>query len=282
MVKKYELDKTKYGDELLVDLVPVEMIEPYLRDITHSLAFYEIMLISKGTGVAFIDDKTYPIQKNAVFFLSPGQVRKWEINKMPGGYSLIFEEEFLLSFFNDPAFVEYLPYFNAEVGSILMASKEEYKELMNYMENIKYEISLKERDAHMLRALLYQMLIFLKRKYAERHPGTEKKKMNRYIYRFVQLVNNDFKEQHSVRYYAHKLNITSSHLNDMVKRDIGIPAKKYIQNKIMLEAKRLLSYTNLSVAEIAAELYFEDVSYFVRFFRMNVQMTPLHFRKNNP
>ena len=86
------------------------------------------------------------------------------------------------------------------------------------------------------------------------------------------------KEQHSVQYYADKLCITPNYLNEIVNSAMGMSAKQYIQNKVMEEAKRLLAYTDFSVSEIAFELHFSTVSYFVRCFRQCTGETPLVYR----
>jgi len=62
---------------------------------------------------------------------------------------------------------------------------------------------------------------------------------------------------------------------------LHVSAKQYIQNKVMDEAKRLLTYTDLPVSEIAFTLNYETASYFIRNFRQQTQMTPLAYRKEH-
>ena len=97
----------------------------------------------------------------------------------------------------------------------------------------------------------------------------------------MNLVNIHSKEQHSVQYYADKLCITSNYLNEMVTSTMGFSAKQYIQNKVMDEAKRLLVYTNIPISDIAFELCFSTVSYFIRSFRQHTGETPLLYRKTH-
>jgi AraC-like DNA-binding protein len=81
-----------------------------------------------------------------------------------------------------------------------------------------------------------------------------------------------------VQFYADKLSITTNYLNRITKEVLGFTSKKYILTKIIQEAKNLLSYTSLSVAQISDELTFDAPSYFVRLFRKYVGMTPKQFR----
>ena len=95
----------------------------------------------------------------------------------------------------------------------------------------------------------------------------------------VDTVGEHFREQHSVQFYADKLCITPNYLNEILSSAININAKQYILNKVTDEAQRLLTYTDLPISEIASELHFSTVSYFVRSFRQCIGYTPLAYRK---
>jgi AraC family transcriptional regulator, transcriptional activator of pobA len=284
MVKKYNFSKTKYGESLLIDLIRLESLEKYMNEeCSHCLSYYDITLLTSGKGTFSIDQFTYPIEPGIIFFSSPGQVRNWNIEELPTGYVLIFEEEFLSCFLNDTQFVEGLKYFNAyasPLGLTLFPSDAQY--LKQLMQSIEQEISLfTDTDKHILRALLYQTLVWLNRKYTAAYPSSITNEYNRHIRSFVSMVSHEFTQHHSVSYYAGKLNITAGYLNDLCKSYLGVSAKKYLQNRIMVEAKNLLSYSDLSVSEVAFRLNFEDPSYFIRKFKLSAGSTPLSFRNES-
>ena len=104
--------------------------------------------------------------------------------------------------------------------------------------------------------------------------------ISRYVDGFVHLVETEYMMRHEVEYYAGKLCITPNYLNKIVKQALGTTTKAYIHQKLFAEAKRLLSYTVLSVREIAEWLHFDSASHFVRFFRKHSGMTPLQYRQN--
>jgi len=209
------------------------------------------------------------------------QVRKWDIEKVPQGLILIFEEEFLCTFFNDLEFVQRLSYFNTTCHEpVLTLTASDFTYLKSILENIEEEIIAQDKkDNHILRALLYQSLCWLNRQYLISNTESEPTS-GRYVYEFQKLVNQNFKQHHSVGFYADKLHITAGHLNDMVKDHFGTSAKNFIQSRIFLEAKRLLLYSSLSISEIAWELNFQDDSYFVRAFKSKMGCTP-HSYKNS-
>ncbi len=277
----YNFNKTKYGTELLIDLVRLETLEKYnINAEPHMLSYYDITLITEGIGEFWLDELRYKIEPGKIYFSSPMQIRKWEFKKMPKGLVLIFEEEFLGTFFNDSDFVQRLSYFNTiSQQPALTLNSSDFDYLKSVLNNIEREIIVqKEKDYHILRALLYQVLVWLNRLFFQSNSdcnyASDKK-----VIEFRKLVNQYFNEQHSVKFYADKLNITPGHLNDIVKNKIGLSAKEFIQNRLFLEAKRLLLYTNLSVSEIAWKLNFQDDSYFVRAFKNKIGCTP-HSYKN--
>jgi AraC-like DNA-binding protein len=103
--------------------------------------------------------------------------------------------------------------------------------------------------------------------------------MNPHMDKFADLVNSGFKRYHSTLYYAGKLCITSNYLNEIVKNTTGVSAKQYIQNRIILEAEKMLTFTNMQISGIANDLGFDDLSYFIRFFRKQTGFTPLKYKK---
>jgi len=101
------------------------------------------------------------------------------------------------------------------------------------------------------------------------------------VTQFRKLVNKKYKELKQVKEYASLLSITPLYLNEVVKKITGFPSSYWIHQEIMLEAKRLLYYTNLDVKEIAYELGYEDPAYFSRFFKNNAGLSAAAFRSKN-
>lgn len=284
-IPQYTFYKNKYGKRLLIDIVELKDIKKFLAEgSVHVLTYYDITFITEGSGTFTIDNRKYEAAPRDVFFSKPGEVRNWDTENIVNGYALIFEDEFLSSFFKDSLFVQHLSFFNPEKISIKLPLPDEaYERLLQLLQNIKEEIdAFKQNDEHVLRALLYEALMLLNRMYLKLMDGEDtdnKDNSNLYIGRFIKLVNRNLKEQHSVRFYADELCITPNYLNEIVTVAMGINAKRYIQNKVMDEAKRLLAYTDLSVSDIAFELGYSTVSYFIRSFRQLTQKTPLIYRE---
>ncbi|WP_289630315.1 AraC family transcriptional regulator [uncultured Phocaeicola sp.] len=278
----YTFYKHKYGSELLIDIVELKNIKKFIAGKqAHTLSYYDITFITEGEGAFSIGNQTHHAVPKDVFFSKPGEIRNWDIHHIDNGFALIFEEEFLSSFFKDSLFVQHLAFFQPGTTSAKLHLPEAlYVRFLSLLQNIKKEIdAYQSNDVHVLRALLYEALMLLNRAY-QSLPADDKQNEtgNPYIGRFIRLVDEYAECEHSVQFYAEQLCITPNYLNELVSTTLNISVKQYIRNKIMERAKNLLVYTRQPISEIAETLHFSTVSYFVRSFRQHTGTTPLLYR----
>jgi AraC family transcriptional activator of pobA len=93
------------------------------------------------------------------------------------------------------------------------------------------------------------------------------------------LLEENFRKERLLEFYADKLAMTPDRLNDIVKRATGVTAGHLIRQRVLTEAKRQLVFTSLAIHEIAYDLSFSDPSHFARFFRKQTGTTPQAFRE---
>jgi len=282
-ISKYDFYKTKYGNELLIDIVELKNIKNYLlKKSLHALTYYDISLITEGEGFFRIDSMNQQARAMDILFSLPNQLREWDTENIVNGYALIFEEEFLLSFFNDPNFIHNISYFKKNRNnSKLSLSSTEFEQINTLFQQIKREIDgYVVKNKHILRALLYQVLMHLDRAFIEQNHIPLNSDTTTHVDKFLNFVHSDFQKNYTVQYYAEKLHLTPNYLNELVKKETGISAKRIIQNKLITEAKKYLLYSDLTIIEISERLSFETSSYFIRFFRKYLGNTPLQFRKS--
>ena len=96
---------------------------------------------------------------------------------------------------------------------------------------------------------------------------------------FQKLLEDHFITERNVSFYASALCLTPDSFSKKIKALLGKTPNKLIQERVVLEAKKLLHLTYKSIKEVAFELNFEDEFYFSRFFKKNVGLSPKHFRK---
>ncbi|MBB6110014.1 AraC-type DNA-binding protein [Mucilaginibacter lappiensis] len=96
---------------------------------------------------------------------------------------------------------------------------------------------------------------------------------------FLHLLYKHFKDWKKPSVYAEKLNITTAHLNDTVKRITGRSATEAIQEHCILEARRLLRYTDLGVKEVGYQVGYLNPSHFIKIFKAVTSLTPAQYRQ---
>ena len=282
----YNFFKTKYGKELLIDVIDLAEIKNNLdKTPVHRLTYYDITFITQGYDEICINENKLQVGPDKAVSSIPGDVWQWNPKTSLEGYVLVFEEEFLLSFFNDPFFLQNLSYLRSgRASSLLVFEPLLFDRVINLLVHIKEEINTtEERDHHILRAMLYELLILLNRSnvISENKSNVHNPTENRYLNSFVELVKSNYIEDRNINNYADKIHITSNYLNKIVHKSLGLSPKKYIQLKVIEESKRLLTYTSLSIAEISDKLHFSTPSYFGRFFQKITNTTPLEYRNKN-
>lgn len=281
-IPQYDFHRTKYGEELLIDLVELATIKKYVaRYPVHTLSYFDITFITEGSGFFIVDDQSYLVHPGDVVFSKPHEIRSWDKEHIRKGYAILFEEEFLLTFFNDPFFLQHLRYYQPQRTTASISLPPDRLRITQLIGEIQAEIThYQSKDKHILRALLYEMLMLLNRAYDQATVSTSvlPNSPNRHLNAFFELVNTHFPSHHTTTYYADKLCITPNYLNEIVQKNTGTTAKSHILNRLMLEAKKLLTYTDLSITEIASRLNFESTSYFIRLFRSQTHYTPLQYR----
>lgn len=269
--------KDKYGDELLIDVVTLDMIrnsKGFAEVLRQS--FYGIMLTTGGEGDVEVDGAPCVAKKGLVAFARPGDVCTVIADRGLTSLELIFERDFVLSFFNDPHFLDNIPYFSHQRKSPYVQLDEAlYNRIIGLFVEIQLEIS-HARDRHLLRAMLYETLMLLQK--AAPVEARQRESSETRVARFRELVNENFMTETGVEFYADRLCVTANYLNRIVRQALGQSTKGYIQSRRMEEACRLLRYTSLPVGDISERLGFDTPSYFVRAFVKSVGQKPLQFR----
>lgn len=270
--------KRKYGDELLVDIVTLDTIrnsKTFAEVMRQS--FYGLMLTTGGEGDVEVDGVPAIARKGMVTCARPGDVCTITEDRGLQSLELIFERDFLISFFSDPHFLNGIAYLSPQRTSpYLMLDEPLYNSIVGLYDSILIELhGTEKKDPHLLRAMLYQVLMLLQK--AAPMEGNTVTETDR-VCLFRQLVDEHYLTESGVEFYADKLCITSNYLNRLVRQSLGKSTKQYIQNRRIEEAKRLLRYTSLTISDIAEKLNYDTASYFVRAFSKATGMTPLQYR----
>ncbi len=248
----------------------------------HRHDFFEVLFLTKGSGFHVIDGNKYEIKPTCIFFMSPGQAHKIEFSNDIEGYIFIFTAEFyLINQTNQNRLIEFPFFFTIRQDNppLLLTEKEDILFLRSLFEKGISEIKKDvPHSIELLRSVLDLILTSSSILYKTDENTLNKGKGHIVVKSFFQLIEENYLNNLSVTEYADKLAITANHLTQTVNQLTGKTSSQIIKSKQILEIKRLLVHTNLSVTEIATRLNFADQSYFAKFFKREAGVSPLQYR----
>lgn len=248
----------------------------------HRHDFFEVLYLSKGAGFHVIDGNKYEIKPPCIFYLSPGQAHKIEFSNDIEGYIFIFTSEFyLINQSNQNRLIEFPFFFTIRQDNppLLLENKRDVRFLESLFEKGIAEFQKDQKfSIELLRSVLDLILTTSASLYKIDENVLNKGKGHLVVKKFFQLVEEYYIENLSVAEYADKMALTPNHLTQTVNQLTGKTSSQIIKSKQLLEIKRLLVHTNLSVSEIAANLNFTDQSYFAKFFKRETGISPLQYR----
>ncbi len=271
-----------------------KMAEPQVEDL-HKHTFYEIIWIEAGACRQLIDYKEYAVTPGTLFFISPGQVHRFEEWQHVSGGSILFTEAFfLLNQQNKDALFELSFLDNVYANPLVRPDAANYQSIRQLIALLQDEYRRPDASARVEQALLHALLGQIQRTVdmAEGRCGQPPADPARPVAapvfsaaylvlfkRFKLLLDAHYAEALTAGAYADRLAVTPHHLNHVVKRIAGTTVSAMIRARTILEAKRLLTFTDLSMTEVAAQLGIFDSSYFAKLFRAETGHAPLAFRQ---
>jgi AraC family transcriptional activator of pobA len=255
---------------------------PHKTEQPHKHNYYEVCFFTGGSGEHEIDFRTHRIISPGIHFLRPGQVHVIRRGKEYQGYLLVFSEEFFnLNFQNMEVIPGYPLITQLENGPILNLTQEQYDDFFQLIQNIKQELVKSDEESDKI-IVAFLKIFFLKMRQNFSKLVTTKNEtsstMRGLVYRFNQLIEANYTQIHHVKEYAEVLGESPINLNRAIKSVTGKTASEIIIDRLILEAKRLLIYSDLNNKEVAYKLNYEDPSYFARIFRRKTGLTPSAFR----
>lgn len=247
----------------------------------HQDDFYVFTYVEKGKIALHVNFETYHLTDNTLFITLPGQIHSFqpittEVKRITLLVDTLHIEDMYKHIFEKFAIA-------AAPVSVPTASIVELKSLSHILSGRLQMLYMHEEFGKSLVFSLTQSLVgvmadILLRRDTVR--GTSKRHIELTL-KFKDMLKKYLPSHKNVSFYAEILHISSSYLNEVVKRTTGMSSIQYIQFEIILIAKKLLCFTTLSIQDIAHQLEYEDTAYFTRLFTKTVGVSPKKFRAKN-
>jgi len=271
-----------------IELGPVSPIsfhicpmEDSLREEPHRHNFQELIWIREGEGRHVVDNVELKIGAQMFYLIAKGQVHYFLKGVGLKGILIRFSDDFFFSEAKNVGWDYPATLFNLfTIRQSLKIDKGEVARLEEIMEAMLYEFNKKTLGwRQLLRHLLCILLIQLERTRSKKQQSNNNLTAHYKVHNdFINHLEQEYKTQHTVSYYAQKLCMTERQLSCITRKFSGKTAKRLILERLTLEAKRYLKHTNVSSKEIAYTLGFPDPSYFSKVFTQIAGQSPSSYR----
>lgn len=227
----------------------------------------------------------FRLKKDSLFIFSPKHILQVQSNNRFKAHFIVIAPDFLKRINIDtkrmmPLFLQFssLP--------CMELTHAESQSLRSFISMVEQELKGSETDfsseiiGGLIAATIYKVGDILTH-YLTEHPEVDSPIHNRaeeYFRQFTELLGEHYKHERSVGFYARQLCITPKYLTTLIKRISGKSVSEWIDNYVILEAKTLLKYSNMSVQEIAYYLNFPNQSFFGSYFKRNAGMSPSQYK----
>lgn len=237
-------------------------------------SYFELVYLSAGRGYHTIDDRRYEVRPPVLFFIRQDQVHHWDLEEgiEPDGFVLILKRVF---------FEKSL---DGELKELLEKISQLSCAYLDGGEMIDQLLGLLVRETALEGGGSFSFVegilkgLFVKILEAAR-PAPNRRAQRKDLYRaFTELLLDERPLRNNVAYYAGRLNTTPQNLNAACRKAVDRAAAAVLADYMIGEAKRLLAYTDNTVAEVSLALSFKDPSHFVKYFKRHTTYTPKGFR----
>jgi AraC-like DNA-binding protein len=239
----------------------------------HRHDFFYMLALKKGRGHHEIDFVSYEVADNAIFFMRPGQVHQLTLKAGSAGYLVAFKTDFY----------KLSNQLLRKAGNMNLYHPDanRFKKLLSILTYIFQEYTDKQEGYQkIIEANLSIFFIELDRQNRQSPSNNVNTYTQERLEEFLELLETHISNHKQASEYADMLNLSLYQLNAITKTTLGKTCSALINEYIILESKRYLLATSEQVNQIADHLGYEDVSYFIRFFKKHTGYSPEAFRQH--
>ena len=260
-----------------IAVMPLQEFVSELSEVPHRHDAYMLLFVqeTKG-GDNLIDFRRYEMVAGRLFLIGPGQAHQRQ-SQQEQGVMVSFSEKFLQT--TSITAHEALILFGAVYQHPYLDLNKGLQQLfLQLSQLIAFELQQPAPSPAILSRYLFILLNYLLRECHVQIAKLTPARHSERLFKLSSLIEDNYLSHKPISFYADALDITPKHLNNLCRQYLRTTVADMQQARLLLESKRLLYFSSLSVKEIAYRLGFDDASYFVRFFRRMAGTTPMQFR----
>lgn len=267
-----------HQNELYINTFKRHLLEHSFIENSHRHNFYLLVFFTQGNGIHKIDLDSFEISRGSLFVLKPGQAHSWKLSKDIDGYIIFFNSEIYELYFGSKKIEEYPFYQPSKNIPFIYFRESEINSFENFFKLLIEEVQ-REKSGKISKLLNLIDIIHIEaaRKHLMENDYTFQVYSNK-MKKFNKLLEQNFVNEKAPSYYARQLNISLKHLNRICKNLFDKTVTELITQKVILESKRRLTFSNKTISEISEELGYLNYSYFTRLFKKHTGLTPTKFR----
>lgn len=278
-ITKYEF---KAGLPVEFEIIPLEKLYSNHADMLttpHRTGFYHILWFLKGTPVHWVDFAPIQVQPGTLLFLNKDRVQRFDVHANAEGYAILFTGDF---FSQDLKYLHSNILFNDLMKVAMIHLPNDTRPFSELVALMQWELTHPKDPGqpNMLHNLLHNFLLYAERAYRQQTFTELKKNADLdYLLLFREMLEKHYPSEKQVQFYARELLVTEKRLNTATAKTVGKTPKEMIDDRVMLEAKRLLAHTQDTIKEIGYTLGYDEPTNFIKYFKKHNGHTPVEFRE---
>lgn len=225
-----------------------------------------------------VDLEQYPVKKSSLIKIAKNQVHAFQNELNYKGYLVVFTEDFVLKKFSRSSLDYTTHLYNYYLTSPLIEN-DSYGG--TFLKEVLHELT--NKNAYVQKEVIAKLLELYLLRLEQQNQVEEKQSIKTHLAlfnRFKNLVETSFTKTRNVKDYAHQLQISPKHLNNIVRQTIHNNAKAFIDQYVILEAKRAMLINHSSIKEVAYALGFDELTNFTKFFKKHTSISPKEFKSS--
>lgn len=276
-----ELPKIDLPEDVLVDVLTDSVILNLYAHFPCRIKAEILVLCKKGDIDASINLVDYHVSDNSFLVVLPGSI--FQVNQIRGDVEIYFagfSSDFLRTINPVKSLLDIT--YSIKHNPVVPLKEEMVELIEDYFKlgkrtKERFELNNRELSRHLYYCLIYAISSL----YSNRKVDTGNlSPAERISQEFGQLVLDNYTKEKNVAFYASKLGITAAYLSTIVKQTTGRTCMEIISNMVIMDAKAQLKSTNLPIYQIADSLNFNNVSFFGKYFKRYVGVSPQEYRNS--